>query len=88
MVDILEAGRMLGRKLCGKVTHVTGTSVRRNNAGSPELELYVDVDCGTLADLQTAITDILQETQGRGEFCGYELHVHIGGQPKFMSWQS
>jgi hypothetical protein len=73
---------MLGRKLCGKVPHVTGTSILRKAAGQT-LELYIDVDSDVFTDIQVVIEAILQETEGRGEFYGYELHVRLVGTPKF-----
>jgi hypothetical protein len=86
MIDIMEAARMLGRELCGKVAHVTGTSVRRKSLGLPSLAayvLYIDLDCDALPDIQQVIAEILQETGGRSHFHGHELHLHIGGTPQF-----
>lgn len=83
MIDIHEAARMLGRTLCGKVPHVIGTSLRRKTQEATEIKLCVDINSDAIPDIETVIAGILQETGKRSHFHGYELHLHVGGNPQF-----
>lgn len=83
MTDIHEAAHLLGRILCGKVSHVVGTSLRYQTQEPMEIKLYIDIDSDALPDIQMVIAGILQETGGRSHFYGYQLHLHVGGHPQF-----
>lgn len=78
-MDIGDVGRELGRKLCGKVAHVVGTSLRwRDVNGVRKLVCYIDID----SDELKVVADILAEIGG-SSWQGHDLFFRIGGTPKF-----
>ena len=77
MVSIEEAAKLLGRKRCGKVPHVVGTSVRRPPK-IPGLFLCIDVD----SDAPEVEVNIDAEI-GSSTFEGYGFFLHLTGTPKF-----
>src|SRR5215475_7342964 len=72
-ISIEEAAKRLGRHLCGRVPHVVGVSLRRRDPNKIALDLYVDIDAPEAAIHIPA------------SFHGYEVHVRLGGTPRFLA---
>lgn len=80
-MDIAEAARELGRKLCSKVPQVCGTS-EIFDVINGVWKMYVDIETANMQEVHTVIHGILKEIGGTS-FCGYEIDLRIVGTPKF-----
>ena len=71
---IEEAAKKLGRKLCGAVSYVVGTSITRKNGN---LILRVDLDTDVVSELQKILPQIPENQDG------FEVNVRLGGTSRF-----
>lgn len=70
-IGIDQAAKSLGRELCGKAPHVVGTSLRRRDPDSLQLDLFVDIDSPEAK--QNIPTT----------FHGYNVYTRLVGTPQF-----
>ncbi len=73
------ASKLLGRKLCGRVPHVVGTSllVANDSSDLSSLNLFVDVDTEDVAMLKYILPHIPSVWRG------HKVYIRISGTPAF-----
>ena len=81
-MDLSEAAKELGRRLCGVVPHVVATGESYDAQGVNGL--LVSLDVHSMHEIHLAIHGILKEIGGT-QFGGHVIHVRLGGTPQFAA---